>query len=398
MPMKNRATTDASSPLPLYYQVKKMIIHEILRKNLQKGDRIPKEIDICKTYDVSRITIRRAIAELVSEKILYRVSGVGTFVNEMKDEDFLISEKDRQVALVVPDIEDLAISAIFSGIQATLQGYDYEVIIYSSGRRIDKENTNLSHLLQSNSTGAIIFPNWGNTNAAQIFELKRQNFPFVLIDRYFHDLETDYVVTDNISGAFEAVSHLIALGHRRIGFIGGPDNSAGNERKEGYIRALSEHGIVLDQNLIATLDKDTYSFPQIEPEHGGYEEVRKLMSIKKRPTAIFAASDGFALGAMSAIRELGLNIPQDVAVVGFDNLKYASLLEVPLTTVAQPFYEIGAKAVEILMNKFQDKNAPLQKLILDPELIVRKSCGASAAKQFVQNTGRSRSLFAAAAK
>ncbi|HOG49421.1 MAG TPA: GntR family transcriptional regulator [Lentisphaeria bacterium] len=393
--MKNRPTIDASSPLPLYYQVKKKIINEILRKNLQKGDRIPKEIDMCATYDVSRITIRRAISELVSEKVLYRISGVGTFVDEVQDGDFLLSEKERQVALVVPDIEDLAISAIFSGIQTRLHDYEHEVIIYSSGRRIDKENTNLSHLLQSNSAGAIIFPNWGNTNVAQIFELKRRNFPFVLIDRYFHDLETDYVVTDNIAGAFKVVSHLIALGHRRIGFIGGLDNSAANDRKEGYIRALSEHGIVLDQSLITTLDKDSYSFPLIEPEHGGYEEVRKLMKAKKPPTAIFAASDGFALGAMSAIRELGLRIPQDVAVAGFDNLKYASLLEVPLTTVAQPFREIGEKAVEILMNKIQNKNAPPQKLILAPELIVRKSCGASLTKTSAQKTGRKSDLAAA---
>jgi len=101
------------------------------------------------------------------------------------------------------------------------------------------------------------------------------------------------------------------------------------------------------------------------------------MNSKKPPTAIFAASDGFALGAMNAIRELGLQIPQDVAVVGFDNLKYASLLEVPLTTVAQPFREIGEKAVEILMNKIQNNDAPLQQLILAPELIIRKSCGAA---------------------
>lgn len=373
--MKDSYITDSGSPIPLYYQVKKMIIGEIMRKNLKKGDIIAKEMDMCEKYNVSRITIRRAISELVTEKVLYRVSGVGTFVNDLTEKDFHVSEKDRQIALVVPDIEDLAISAIFSGIDDAAQAHDYEIIIYSSGRRIEKENYNLSHLLQSNSTGAIIFPNWGTANASHIFELKRREFPFVLIDRYFRDIETDYVVTDNISGAVDAVNHLVKLGHRRIGFIGGPDNSAGDDRREGYRRALSKNGIVIDDNLVATLAKDCYSLPQVEPESGGYEEARHLLKVKNRPTAIFAASDGFALGAMRAIKDAGLKIPDDIAVVGFDNLKYAPLLEVPLTTVAQPFKEIGQKAIKILMDKIQDKNKELCQLVLKPELIVRKSCG-----------------------
>lgn len=373
--MKNSHAADSSSPIPLYYQVKKMIYAEIVRKNLKKGDIIPKELDMCGKYHVSRITIRRAISELVNEKVLYRVSGVGTFVNDLTEKDFHISEKDRQIALVVPDIEDLATSAIFSGIDEAAQKLDYEVIIYSSGRRIEKENYNLSHLLQSNSTGAIIFPNWGTANVSHIFELKRTGFPFVLIDRYFREIETDYVVTDNTAGAFEAVSHLIKLGHRRIGFIGGPENSAGNDRREGYRQALSRNGIVADDELVTMLGNDSYATSEIEPGSGGYEEAVKLLRLKNKPTAIFAASDGFAIGAMRAVKDAGLKIPDDMAIVGFDNLKYASILEVPLTTVAQPFEEIGRKSIEVLLDKVHDKNKPVRQIVLKPELIIRKSCG-----------------------
>ena len=379
--MKDSYIADTSSPIPLYYQVKKMVMSEIMRKNLKKGDVIPKEMELCEKYNVSRITIRRAIAELVTEKVLYRISGVGTFVNDVTETDFHLSEKDRQIALVVPDIEDLAISAIFSGIDRAAQERDYDIIIYSSGRRIEKENYNLSHLLQSNSTGAIIFPNWGTTNAGHIFELKRQGFPFVLIDRYYREIETDYVVTDNISGALDAVNHLIAMGHKRIGFIGGPDNSAGDDRREGYCRALSKNGIVIDENLTVTLDKDSYSQPQTEPDSGGYEEAKKLLSLKNRPTAIFAACDAFALGAIKAVKDMGLKIPGDIAVVGFDNLMYASLLEVPLTTVAQPFKEIGSLAIKILLDKITDKSAPVKQIVLKPELIVRDSCGSKLRKK-----------------
>lgn len=378
--MKDDYIADSTSPIPLYYQVKKMVMSEIMRKNLKKGDLIPKEMELCERYNVSRITIRRAIAELVTEKVLYRVSGVGTFVNDVTEKDFHLSEKDRQIALVVPDIEDLAISAIFSGIDKAAQEHDYDIIIYSSGRRIEKENYNLSHLLQSNSTGAIIFPNWGTTNASHIFELKRQGYPFVLIDRYYREIETDYVVTDNISGAVDAVTHLIKLGHKRIGFIGGPDNSAGDDRMEGYRRALSKNGIVIDENLIVTLDKDSYSQPQTEPESGGYEEAKKLLALKNPPTAMFAACDTLALGAFKALKEAGLKVPDDIALVGFDNLMFAPLLEVPLTTIAQPFKDIGGRAIDILLDKIKDKSSPVKQIVLKPELIIRDSCGAKQRK------------------
>jgi DNA-binding LacI/PurR family transcriptional regulator len=375
--MDERRTASPESPLPLYHQVKRMIIGEIQKKKLQKGDCIEKELDLCKKYNVSRITVRHAIADLVRENILYRVSGKGTYVAralELKDDSL---ENENQVALVVPDVQDLVGSAIYSGIEAEADRRGYEIIIHSAGRNIDKENYYLSRLVKRNGLGAVILPNWGKSNAIQIFELKRHNFPFVLIDRYFRDIETDYVITDNLSGSYELVSKLISMGHKRIGFIGSLDATSGNDRLEGYKKALSKNGLIIDEELIVSLDPNEFATSQMEPEGGGYSECKKLMKLKSRPTAIFASCDPLAYGAMRAIKDIGLSVPDDISVVGFDGLRFSSLLNIPLTTMGQPFREIGEKAMEILLDKIEGKTGgQIRQIILKPELIEGRSIAA----------------------
>ncbi|MDD5698290.1 MAG: GntR family transcriptional regulator [Victivallaceae bacterium] len=366
-------TVSPDNPLPLYHQIKLLIIGDIQKRKLQKGDCIDKELDLCQKYKVSRITIRRAIADLVRENLLYRISGRGTYVARALELDDVSLENENQITLVVPDVQDLVSSVIYSGIEAEADRRGYEVIIHSAGRNIDRENYYLSRLIKRNSLGAVILPNWGKSNAIQIFELKRHNFPFVLIDRYFRDIETDYVITDNLAGAFELVSYLISLGHKRIGFIGGLDATSGNDRLEGYKKALSRHGLIIEEDLIVSLDPNRFASSQMEPEGGGYIECKKLLKLKSPPTAVFAACDPLAYGAMRTIKDFGLKVPEDISVVGFDDLKFSALLDVPLTTAAQPFREIGETAMRILLDKIEGKDKDLRQIILKPRLIVRKS-------------------------
>jgi DNA-binding LacI/PurR family transcriptional regulator len=374
--MEYGTTASTNNPLPLYHQIKLMIISDIQKRKLQKGDCIEKEFDLCKKYKVSRITIRRAISELVRENILYRVSGKGTYVARPLKLDDDSMDNENQIAFVVPDVQDLVGSVIYSGIEDEAEKRGYEVIIHSAGRNIDRENYYLSRLIKRNGLGAVILPNWGKSNAIQIFELKRHNFPFVLIDRYFRDIETDYVITDNLAGAFELVSYLISLGHKRIGFIGSLDATSGNDRLEGYKKALSKHGLIIEEELIVSLDPNRFATSQMEPEGGGYSECKKLLKLKSPPTAIFASCDPLAYGAIRAIKDVDLKVPEDISVVGFDDLKFSSLLDVPLTTAAQPFREIGAKAMEILLDKIEGKNNENQQIILKPKLIIRKSASS----------------------
>ena len=225
----------------------------------------------------------------------------------------------------------------------------------------------------------MIFPNWGRANAEQIFELKRRRFPFVMVNRYFRDIQTHSVVADNCSGARDAVEHLIGLGHRRIGCIGWVECTAVEDRLNGYREALGRHGIPYEAELVrGILDEDREKYAGVEPVSGGYQEMKALLRLERRPTAVFAVTDRLAVGAMRAIAEEGLRIPDDIALVGFDDVRYAADLD--LTTVSQPAFEAGLTAGKILIRQIEavaagEAEPKIEQIVLPTKLVVRGSCG-----------------------
>lgn len=364
----------------------------------------PEDI-LCKEYQVSRITIKKALEDLKKEGYIIRIKRKGTFVNFERDQPvgarFTYARKGiepaakernenlkmgtKMLAFIVPDIEDAFISEIYQGIKEASTEDGYELATFSSDKNTEKEVQNIELLKESNIGGAIIFPYWGRFNALQILGLKKTNFPFVPIDRYFKDIKTDYVGVDNYKGAYQAVKHLIGLGHKKIAHIKGVDCTANEGRFEGYRGAVSHAGIPYNPLLVSEIQPfETEGSLRFEPDDtGGYKEALVLLSQKDKPTAIFAGNDYIALGCYKAIKEMELKVPDDISLAGFDDLKFSSHLEVPLTTVRQPKYEIGKKSCEILMKKIKGQRAKdkFEQVILPTELIIRESCGA-------KNTGR----------
>ncbi len=195
--------------------------------------------------------------------------------------------------------------------------------------------------------------------------LLQDNTPFVIAGRY-PDERVTYVDVDNVGGARMAVEHLLRLGHRRIATITGPlTMMVGQGRLEGYRQALISRGIPVNDALIVEGDFT---------EEGARVAMQRLLP--QRPTAVFVASDTMAVGAMKAIREAGLRIPDDVAIVGFDDLPIASAVEPPLTTVRQPIERMGAMAAEMLIGLVEGTLTGPQHIILPTQLIVRASCGS----------------------
>jgi LacI family transcriptional regulator/LacI family repressor for deo operon, udp, cdd, tsx, nupC, and nupG len=191
--------------------------------------------------------------------------------------------------------------------------------------------------------------------------------PVVAVDRRMQDLEVDTVVVDNSQGAYQVVRHLLELGHRRIGFIGGPTQvTTAQGRKDGYLRALSEHGIAPDPTLIKTSDYKLL---------GGYQATCQVLDLAGPPTAIFAANNLTTLGALNCIHENGLRIPKDIAIVGFDDMPWATSLNPPLTAVAQPTYELGRMAADLLLQRIKDPTREVVEVKLGSRLIIRESCG-----------------------
>jgi LacI family transcriptional regulator len=213
--------------------------------------------------------------------------------------------------------------------------------------------------------GLIISP----TSIHEDFSALRQvGIPVILLDRRTDSFEADAVSVDNVAGAYLAVKHLTDLGYQRIGIIGGsPYLTTGRERYEGYRKALTAAGIKIDEKLIKVGNFKTDS---------GYVLAKEFITSPQPPQAIFVANNLMTLGTMRAMREHAIQIPQDIALVGFDDMPWSSELCPPLTAVSQPTYELGQETVQLLLRRLADPQAPIRTVTLQPRLVVRESCGA----------------------
>jgi len=196
--------------------------------------------------------------------------------------------------------------------------------------------------------------------------LAESKMPFILIGRH-PSMDVNFLDVDNIQAARKATLHLLRLGYKRVATItGSQDQVVGFDRYQGYLNALQDYDRTIRPELVADGDFT---------EEGGYHAMARLLP--QKPDAVFAASDMTAYGAMRAIHEANLRIPEDVAVVGFDDIPASARTTPALTTVRQPVQQMGSKAAEVLINVIENDINTTQKLIMDTELVVRESCGAS---------------------
>jgi DNA-binding LacI/PurR family transcriptional regulator len=207
--------------------------------------------------------------------------------------------------------------------------------------------------------------------------------PVVLIGRDFRHPGADLVASDNLKGGYDATKHLIDLGHRSIAFIGVSLTSRqGLRRFQGYLDALRDYGLAVDERLVVGRHEAEEQVPGYSTESLGYEAMQRLLALPEPPTAVFARNDFTAMGAMTAIKEAGLRVPEDIAVVGFDDVPLAMHTSPSLTTVRQPTLEQGRIAAEFLLNRIEeDGPVTRQERILDCELMVRESTVSSTKAQ-----------------
>ena len=203
--------------------------------------------------------------------------------------------------------------------------------------------------------------------AARTLHALQGSFPVVLLNGGAESKAFDTITIENHEGAHEMTRHLVARGHRRIAMIGGPQrNFDAAERLRGYRTALTENGIALDESLVVQGDFSELS---------GYRAVQQLLALKHRPTAIFAANDSMAIGALSALREHDLRVPDDMAVAGFDDIPLARYMNPPLSTVHVDISQLGERAAALLLSSLQKGNRSHEQLQLSTTLVIRASCG-----------------------
>lgn len=266
--------------------------------------------------------------------------------------------------MLIPDIQNSFFTSVVRGVEDVALSRGYHLFLCNTDEDRRREDEYITELAKKRVDGLMVAPS--ARREAGVRRLRREGVPFVFVDRDVEGAEADVVSVNNRAGMRLIAEHLVGLEHRRIAMISGPlDKASGYERHLGLRDALSDLGVELEDSLVRFGDFRTSS---------GREEARELLSLPSPPTAMVTANNQMTLGALLTISEMGLGVPGDVSVVGFDDLEWAPLTGPPLTTVAQPTYEMGVRAARILFDRIEtEPGGEGRKVLMEQWLVVRES-------------------------
>lgn len=328
-------------------------------------------IDVAKDAGVSRATASLVlrgsplVADETRQKVLASMRKLGYVYNRAAAS--LRTQRSQTIGLIVTDITNPFFAQMTVGSEAHLDQASYGILLSNTSERLGKQARLLETMHEYGVDGVLLCPAMG-TPPETVERLRRWRLPFVLVARYLSDVDVDYVGADNVSGAQMAVEHLIALGHRRIAFVGGPsDASARRDRLRGYHSALRRHNLPVD---------DALSIPSPVTRDGGHRAALRLLDQTDPPAAALCYNDVVAFGVMLGLQAKGKIPGQDFAVVGSDDIDEAALWSPALTTVSTAPHRIGVEAAQLLLERIEHPNGAPRQVILAPRLIVRQSCGA----------------------
>jgi LacI family fructose operon transcriptional repressor len=323
--------------------------------------------DVADAAGVSTATVSRVLANKphVRPEVKKRVMQVVKKLNYRPNRvaQSLRSNSSKIIALIVSDIENPFFQRVSRAVDDTAYEHGYSLMVSNTDENPAKEQSSLNLLRDENVAGIILSPT--RQVLEGLAEMSTINVPMVIIDRHVKNLAADNVRIDNIQSAYDLASHLLTQGYRRIGGVFGAGSTTGRQRREGFMRALK------DNNIKPTADLLKYTNPR---EEDGFNVAIKLLQMKNRPEAIFTSNSLLAAGVLMAIRQSRLAIPDEIALVSFDDPTWAKLVEPALTVIEQPTYEIGRTAAELLIKRIQDPTRSHREVVLKTKLIVRQSC------------------------
>lgn len=324
--------------------------------------------DVAKKAGVGVGTVSRvlnehpSVSDDIREKVLKVIEELDYKPNAIARS--LKIKSTQTIGVIIPDISSAFYPEIVRGIEDVAKEYKYNIILLNTDLSREKEKEALNILKEKKADGILFISNTVNEKLKQ--EFKKTDIPIVLISTEDDKGEFYSVTIDNEKAAYDATIYLIKLGHKKIAMLAGEidDPNAGIPRINGYKKALLENNIKIDEDYIFYGD---YKFKS------GFKNMLKILKLKDMPTAIFAASDTMAVGAVSCAMQHGFNVPKDFSIIGFDGLELAEYFYPPITTVKQPRYEMGAKGIEMLISLINKEKVD-KKVLLDYEIIERKSC------------------------
>ena len=354
---------DSKSPVPMYFQLKGILAKHIVEKRLQMGDKLPSIRKMIDGYGVSLPVVRQALIELEKDGIINIEKGRGSYIVKIPQPP-LVKTKSIIFLFCGRDFLDPYFSKVLAGAEkeANLKGFS---IIYNG---INGHNHYSLLHERTDLTGVILT---GDVTMNVVKKIQGRKIPFVLAgdlnDEKSVPKDVNSIVNNDREGSYLAVKYLLSLGHRKISMFTGRKNMfVWKERLKGYEKALNEYGISVQEDYVIECKTDT--------SEEGYDAMSKLFEKHNLPTAIFTGNDRYALGAYRLLNEKGLQIPDDISIIGFDDLDFAKELIPPLTTIRANMEEIGHLAFHNLLNQISDSRIKPKREILPTKLIKRSSC------------------------
>jgi GntR family transcriptional regulator of arabinose operon len=356
-------------------KVREMVLESLNRGDFQVGDKLPPEAELIRSYGVSRTTIREGLASLVQEGILTRRQGSGTYVTGLSS----ASAQRTRLAVMVPCVNDYwkSRAEVIRAIEDESNANGYSLILCNHDGLPRKARDYTERLIRDGVAGVIYYPVFHGEALATNLEIVRRfeqaGIPMVLIGSSISahtQSRYTFVGSNGFSATQQLTQHLIHLGHRHLAYIRGlPGVQSSDERFSGFLDAVAAAGLTVPADCIK----------QIKPTDvacQGTEEIRELLQASPVPTAVVCVHDLLARNVILELQRLGKRVPDDIAVVGFDDLPFAETFDPALTTVRPPMSKEGQYAVQVLRGKIEVPSREVEQIFLECELIVRESCGA----------------------
>lgn len=363
--------------LPVYRRVAAALIQSIEQGRYAPGSRLPAEIDLAAEFAVSRGTLRQALAALREQGFIEAIPGRGSFVTHGTPNR---PERRRMVVgVVVPSVAQPYVPDLLGWIEDELHRHGYAMLVGSSGSTREQQAGRVHRILDEGASGLIAYPVDYEPDPGLFAHLGERGFPVVLIDRHLVGLALDAVLPDNVGGAYAAVAYLAMLGHRRIAFVS-TDNlttTSVAERLQGYQQALVAHNIPVDDQLVCAELPVTSRWPRdvTAGVKGHAARIGRFLE-RQRPTAVFTLHDYLAADVLEAAAELGLRVPDELALASFDDDPPAADLPVPLTAVRQPREQLGRMAARLVIERIEGRRTETARIVLPTQLVVRRSSGS----------------------
>lgn len=328
--------------------------------------------DVAKLAGVAPITVSRVINDTsyvrqeTRERVEAAIEELGYVPNMLGPS--LRFKQTMTLAMIITDITNPFWTTVARGVEDISQANGYSTILCNTDESEGKQEQYLQMLLRRQIDGILLVPASNSPDPIRL--IQKQNIPVVVLDRRVLDVEVDTVRTDSEEGAYQLTKHLLSLGHRQITMLTGPQSvSTANDRVEGYCRALNEIGLELC---------DTQIYWGNFTQESGHEMTREALAATPKPTALFAANNFVAIGAIRALQELDLQVPENIALVAFDDIPLALNINPFLTVANQPAREMGKQAARLLLERIKgEADRPCQQIMLPTEMIIRSSSGES---------------------